>query len=159
MFNNISEERYNEIIDKTDKIYKKEVIKNNDITSPHFTLELRRRRASNAIRNYNNYFDSNDEKLLFQLNTLIHENGIFANMLMQRCNKLFNETDGVTISKIYGLYMKVLYNKEIWDQIIQSIASEYLLKPKTIICKTNEILTFPNIYYPTADYARSLSLK
>jgi len=162
MFSTINEEQYLEIVDYAHIIYKKDVIKGTSVSSPYYTLELQRLRTESAFNKYKSHFETKDEATIFKLNLLVSNNRLFAEIFLDACSKFLKETDIKKITRSFRL-RKIAMSEE-WEQLINSIATSFCLKPQTTTVKIMEVLAFANIYYKTADDkmdspTKSLSLR
>jgi hypothetical protein len=162
MFNTINEVQYLEIVDYAHIIYNKDVIKGTSVSSLYYTLELQRLRTESAFNKYKSHFETKDEATIFKLNLLVSNNGLFAELFLDDCSKFLKETDIKKITRSFRL-RKIVMPEE-WEQIINSMAASFCLKPQTATAKIMEVLAFANIHYKPADNkidspTKSLSLR
>lgn len=154
----ISEEQYLEIIALTHGIYTKEVIKGSNVTAPYFDLGLQRQRIKEVKDRHRNDFKSKPEAILFELNLLIPNNELFANLLLASCSKFLNLTD---ISQVKDSFARRgISMTEQWEELIKYMASIYSITGNTTKVKIKEILSFAPLYFPELveqNQARSLS--
>jgi hypothetical protein len=150
MLHIISEENYNEIVTFTNLINTK---KKDFSYDPSFSdQELNDRQLeykNNVIVLYNEHqskFVNKSEKIIFKLNLLIPENELFAASIERNC---YRELSVEKMDKVPELFsFKDFIYKEKWNRIIKRIAREFLVTEEAASVKIEEILMFPNIYYP-----------
>jgi len=160
VFKTLSEEQYLETVNFSKKVYREEVIRNNDVTAPSFTLQLKRGRAEYAFNKKQNMLATNEEKTIFKLNLVINNNELFSHCFLDCCSKYFNEQDIKKIIVLFGLRKTILADQ--WNDLINYISQLFCVSTGFTTLKIAEILSFHNVYYEeletnTKEQTKSLS--